>query len=195
MPDAIKKRTVKSPPKREAKKKPQKPVPAPEKASAVMRKEDVREAMTPTPAPEKSHAAAEAGAHPSGGERYFEDVGRRKTATARVRLFTKSGAFTVNGKPYGIYFPTLDLQKIVEDPLKEMKLWERFRVSVKVSGGGIHAQAEAVRHGLARCLIIFNRDFRKRLKRAGYLTRDPRMKERKKFGLKKARRAPQWQKR
>ena len=76
-----------------------------------------------------------------------------------------------------------------------MKLFGRFRVSVKVKGGGSHAQAEAVRHGLARCLIKFNPDFRKRLKRATFLKRDPRMKERKKFGLKKARRAPQWAKR
>lgn len=133
--------------------------------------------------------------HPSGRDRYFEAVGRRKTAIARVRLFTRSGAFIVNDKAYGDYFPTLDLQKIAEDALKKMKLWERFRISVRVSGGGIHAQAEAVRHGLARCLIIFNPDFRKRMKRAGFLKRDPRMKERKKFGLKKARRAPQWAKR
>lgn len=128
-------------------------------------------------------------------ERYFEAVGRRKTAIARVRVYTRSGSFTVNEKPYGTYFPTLEQQKIVEDALKKMKLWERFRISVAVSGGGVHAQAEAVRHGLARSLVKFNADFRKRLKRAGFLKRDPRMKERKKFGLKKARRAPQWQKR
>lgn len=128
-------------------------------------------------------------------ERYFEAVGRRKTAIARVRMYTRSGDVLVNGKKYGEYFPTLDLQKTVEDALQKMKLWGRFRVSVKVSGGGIHAQAEAVRHGLARCLIKFNPDFRKRLKRVGFLKRDPRAKERKKFGLKKARRAPQWAKR
>lgn len=128
-------------------------------------------------------------------ERYFEAVGRRKTAIARVRLFTKSGDFTVNEKPYANYFPTLELQRIVEDSLQKMKLLGRFRVSVIVSGGGIHAQAEALRHGLARCLEKFNPDFRKRLKRAGFLKRDPRMRERKKFGLKKARRAPQWAKR
>lgn len=128
-------------------------------------------------------------------ERYFEAVGRRKTAIARVRLFTKSGDFTVNEKPYIHYFPTMSLQRVVEDSLQKMKLLGRFRVSVVVSGGGIHAQAEALRHGLARCLEKFNPDFRKRLKRAGFLKRDPRMRERKKFGLKKARRAPQWQKR
>lgn len=128
-------------------------------------------------------------------ERYFESVGRRKTATARVRLFTRSGDFSVNNKLYSEYFPTIDLQKIAEDSLQKMKLFGRFRISAKVSGGGSHSQAEAVRHGLARALIKFNPDFRKRLKRAGYLMRDPRMKERKKFGLKKARRAPQWAKR
>jgi len=128
-------------------------------------------------------------------ERYFEAVGRRKTAVARVRVFTRAGDFTVNNKPYGQYFPTLELQKIVEDSLQKMKLFGRFRVSIKISGGGIHSQAEAVRHGIARALTKFNPDFRKRLKRAGFLTRDPRMKERKKPGLKRARRAPQWQKR
>ena len=128
-------------------------------------------------------------------DRYFEAVGRRKTSTARVRLCTRAGDFVVNQKPYGQYFPDLELQKIAEDALQKMKLFGRFRVSAKITGGGTHSQAEALRHGLARCLIKFNPDFRKRLKRAGYLRRDPRMKERKKFGLKKARRAPQWSKR
>jgi len=128
-------------------------------------------------------------------ERYFEAVGRRKTATARVRLFTKAGDFTIDDKLYSERFPHLEFQKIIEDPLQKMKLLGRFKVSVKVSGGGTHSQAEAVRHGLARALVKFNADFRKRLRRAGFLRRDPRMKERKKFGLKKARRAPQWAKR
>lgn len=128
-------------------------------------------------------------------DRYFEAVGRRKTAVARVRLFTKAGDFLVNNKPLADYFPTIELQRIAEDALQKMKLFGRFKVSAKISGGGSHAHAEALRHGLARCLIKFNPDFRKRLKRAGFLKRDPRMKERKKFGLKKARRAPQWQKR
>lgn len=138
-------------------------------------------------------AAASPSAHPR--DRYIEAVGRRKTAVARVRMFTRPGEFSANAKSLAAYFPTEDLRNIAEDPLKKMKLAERFRVSVRISGGGIHAQAEAVRHGLARCLVLFNPDFRKRLKRAGYLKRDPRMKERKKFGLKKARRAPQWAKR
>ncbi len=128
-------------------------------------------------------------------ERYVEAVGRRKTAIARVRLYTRAGDFSINGKPYLEYFTTMAPQSIAEDALKKMKLWERFRISARISGGGIRSQAEALRHGLARCLIAFNPDFRKRLKKAGFLTRDPRMKERKKFGLKKARRAPQWKKR
>jgi len=128
-------------------------------------------------------------------ERYFEAIGRRKTATARVRLYTRAGEFTVNDKGYAVYFSMPKLQKVVEESSRKMKLFGRFRISAKVSGGGIHAQAEAIRHGLARCLVKFNPDFRKRLRRAGFLTRDPRAKERKKFGLKKARRAPQWQKR
>jgi small subunit ribosomal protein S9 len=101
----------------------------------------------------------------------------------------------VNQKPYAQYFPTIDLQHIAEDALQKMKLLGRFRISAMISGGGVHAQAEALRHGLARCLIKFNPDFRKRLKRAGFLKRDPRAKERKKPGLKRARRAPQWAKR
>lgn len=129
-------------------------------------------------------------------ERYWEAVGRRKSAVARVRLYTRGEkGVWVGEKPYGVYFQTLELQKIVEDALKKMKADTRFRVSVKLSGGGIRGQAEAVRHGISRALVKFNGDFRKRLKRAGYLTRDPRVKERRKFGLKKARKAPQWAKR
>ena len=198
MPKTAKKRVAKSAaPKREPKKTAVKtPVEPVNIISEEEKKQPVAtEAENTAPSEESTGAEVVWPAHPSGRERYFEAVGRRKTAIARVRLFTRSGAFTVNDKAYGDYFPTLDLQKIAEDALKKMKLWERFRISAKVSGGGIHAQAEAVRHGLARCLIIFNPDFRKRMKRAGFLKRDPRMKERKKFGLKKARRAPQWAKR
>ncbi len=129
-------------------------------------------------------------------ERYWEAVGRRKTAIARVRLFTRGDkAITVNGKPYGEYFFTDEQSKLAEESLQKMKSVSRFRVSVKVEGGGLKAQAEAIRHGVARALVKFNPDFRKRLRRAGFLTRDPRMKERKKFGLKAARRRSQWAKR
>lgn len=135
-------------------------------------------------------------------ERYYEAVGRRKRATARVRLHTarlqdsaEAGNITVNNQPYKTYFPTERLQLLVEEPLRKLKSLNRFRATVRVSGGGIHGQAEAARHGLARALVNFDANFRKRLKRAGYLRRDPREKERRKYGLKKARRAPQWQKR
>ena len=128
--------------------------------------------------------------------RYIEAVGRRKTAVARVRLFTKGKeGFIVESKDYRKYFPVLDQQEIAISSLKKMKLQERFGVTAKVRGGGLHSQAEAIRHGVARALVKFNPDFRKRLKKAGLLTRDSRMRERKKFGLKRARRAPQWKKR
>lgn len=186
MPDTPKKRTAKAASKRKTVKQAaaaEQPVkPSTEKETAQPRAEDLGAGIKQEASSKKP-------------ERYIEAVGRRKTAIARVRLFTRSGEFSVNGKLYSDYFPTMALQKTVEDAFKKMKLWERFRVSALVSGGGIRAQAEAIRHGLARCLINFNPDFRKRLKKAGFLTRDPRMKERKKFGLKKARRAPQWQKR
>lgn len=128
--------------------------------------------------------------------KYFEAVGRRKTAVARVRLFAQGeGEILVNGKEYKDYFSGLGFQQIITAALDKMKSLDRFRISVKVRGGGLHAQAEAVRHGIARALVKFNPDFRKRLRRVGYLTRDARVRERKKFGLKRARRAPQWKKR
>jgi len=93
------------------------------------------------------------------------------------------------------YFPTPELQQKVFSSLKLTDHFNKFRVSVKVKGGGVTSQAEAVRHGIARALVLFNADLRKDLKRAGFLTRDPRMRERKKFGLRRARRARQWRKR
>ncbi len=152
----------------------------------------------PTAAPPAPSAIEAPGAPPAAParEHYWEAVGRRKTARARVRLFTKGDkGFLVNSKPLAEYFPYHRFQSIAAEALQKMKSLERFRVSAKVSGGGPNAQAEAIRHGIARALVLFNPDFRKRLKRAGFLTRDPRMKERKKFGLKGARRAPQWAKR
>jgi len=129
-------------------------------------------------------------------EKYYQAVGRRKTAVARVRLLTKGEkVFLVNQKPLEQYFPTTELQKTAKASLEKMKCLDKFRISAIVKGGGLFAQAEAIRHGLARALVLFNPNFRKRLKRSGFLTRDSRMKERKKFGLKRARRAPQWQKR
>ncbi|MEK7114704.1 MAG: 30S ribosomal protein S9 [Patescibacteria group bacterium] len=128
-------------------------------------------------------------------EHYFEAVGRRKTAVARVRLFTKKIGIEINDKNVSDYFPILRLQKTVTAPLEKMKIADKLGAVVKVKGGGIMAQAEAVQLGIARALIKFNAEFRKRLRRVDMLTRDSRMVERKKYGLKKARRAPQWKKR
>lgn len=129
-------------------------------------------------------------------DRYLEAIGRRKTAVARVRLFTKGEkVFLVNNKPFDLYFPTVECQQIVTTSLRKMKCLDRFRVLARVKGGGFRGQAEAIRHGIARALVLFNAEFKKRLRKAGYLTRDARIRERKKFGLKRARRAPQWSKR
>ncbi len=129
-------------------------------------------------------------------DRYFEAIGRRKTAVARVRLFTRGDKqFLVNGKQYQEYFTLLQDQETSTASMKKMKCLDKFKVTVIVKGGGRNAQAEAVRHGTARVLVDFNANFRKRLRKAGFLTRDPRMRERKKFGLKRARKSPQWAKR
>lgn len=129
-------------------------------------------------------------------DRYFEAVGRRKTAVARVRLFTRGEKqFLVNGKPYEQYFTIAEDQQKATSSMRKMKCLDKFKITVMVRGGGRNAQAEAVRHGTARVLVDFNNNFKKRLRKVGYLTRDPRMRERKKFGLKRARKAPQWAKR
>ncbi|HLD70498.1 MAG TPA: 30S ribosomal protein S9 [Negativicutes bacterium] len=129
-------------------------------------------------------------------DKYYEATGRRKTAVARVRLFTRGEKqFLVNGKPYQEYFPLAQDQDTVTASMRKMKCLDKFKVTVLVNGGGRSAQAEAVRHGTARVLVDFNNNFKKRLRKVGYLTRDPRMRERKKFGLKRARKSPQWAKR
>jgi small subunit ribosomal protein S9 len=128
-------------------------------------------------------------------EKFIEAVGRRKTAVARVRIFHKKKGFLVNEKKPEEYFPSfLEVEKVLA-PLKILKKEQEFLVLAKVKGGGKSAQAQAIRLGLARALVNFNPEFKKELKEAGFLKRDPRMRERKKFGLKRARRAPQWQKR
>ncbi len=129
-------------------------------------------------------------------DKYYEAVGRRKTAVARVRIFTRGEKqFLVNGKPYQEYFTLAEDQQTVTASMRKMKCLDRFKVTVVVSGGGRGAQAEAVRHGTARVLVDFNNGFKKKLRKVGYLTRDPRMRERKKFGRKRARKSPQWAKR
>ncbi|MFH1451391.1 MAG: 30S ribosomal protein S9 [bacterium] len=130
-------------------------------------------------------------------QQYFNGIGRRKTSTARVRLYVKGdNKFTINNKPADKYFDSEELVKIAYSPIEKMHCEGQFTVSVVVKGGGIRGQAGAIRHGISRALVLFNEaEFRKKLKKAGFLTRDSRMRERKKFGLKRARRAPQWQKR
>ncbi|HEU0051214.1 MAG TPA: 30S ribosomal protein S9 [Patescibacteria group bacterium] len=123
-------------------------------------------------------------------------LGRRKSAIARVRVIKNGkGLFTVNGKQMETYFPTFELRNMVSGPLKVSGQETAVDVSSEVEGGGLRGQAEAVRLGISRALIVLNPTFRKTLKKLGYLTRDPRSKERKKPGLKRARRAPQWSKR
>ena len=125
---------------------------------------------------------------------YIAAVGRRKSAVARVRLFKQDGEIIVNTLPLAKYFPTFDLQLMVRSALKIVGAID-LAVKIKVQGGGKIAQAVAVRHGLARALVKYNPEFRLALRTAGFLTRDARIKERKKPGLKKARRAPQFSKR
>jgi small subunit ribosomal protein S9 len=127
--------------------------------------------------------------------RYYEGVGRRKTAIARVRISKGEGSILINGKKPEAYFGITRLVKTVSAPLDAIKIPDKLNISVKVVGGGITAQAEAIRHGFSRALVILNKDFKKKLRNSGYLTRDSRMVERKKYGLKKARKAPQWAKR
>ena len=128
---------------------------------------------------------------------YHQAIGRRKTTGARVRLMpaTKTRTITVNGKDLATYFPTKELQTIATASLYHQAVPQKYQVTVLVKGGGIHSQAEAVRHGIARALILADQALRLPLKQAKMLTRDARMKERRKFGLKKARKAPQWSKR
>ncbi len=126
---------------------------------------------------------------------YFEGVGRRKTSSARVRIMSGSGEIIVNGKPGSEYFPrTGDLDNVMS-PLRVANLEGKVDVSVKVQGGGTSGQTGAVRHGLARAIIEMDPELRPAMRQAGFLTRDARMKERKKPGLKKARKAPTYTKR
>lgn len=127
---------------------------------------------------------------------YFYGTGRRKTAVARVRLYPGTGEFLVNGKTAAAFFGGRDLYQLtIRQPLRLTNTIDRFNVSVKVLGGGVTGQAGAVRHGVARALVRFDAELRPVLKRAKLLTRDARMKERKKVGLKRARKAPQYTKR
>ncbi len=128
--------------------------------------------------------------------RYIETIGRRKTSTARVRITESTKpSFVVNGKSVEDYFPTREMQVVCKEALEKSGIKAEFVITVVVSGSGIHSQAEAVRHGLSRALVVREADLRSTLKKIGFLKRDPRAKERKHFGLKKARKAPTWSKR
>lgn len=132
---------------------------------------------------------------PTSEKKYTEAVGRRKTATARVRISSaKEVSVVVNEKPSEVFFKTDTLRNTVREPFAVPGVAPRAVVA-QVKGGGVRAQAEAVRHGIARAIIAEEAELRVPLKKEGYLKRDPRAKERRKFGLKKARRAPQWSKR
>lgn len=129
-------------------------------------------------------------------QKYIEGIGRRKEAVARVRITpSKKFEISVNGKTLADYFDTTELQMISEAAFTDTDIADKFSVSAKVKGGGIKSQAESIRLGAARALVEFNEELRKELKKLGYLKRDPRVKERRKFGLKKARKSPQWSKR
>ena len=126
---------------------------------------------------------------------YFYGTGRRKSSVARVRLYQGTGKITINDRDIDDYFGLETLKLIVRQPLALTETDEKFDVVCRVAGGGVTGQAGAIRHGLSRALLVFNPELRPTLKAAGMLTRDPRMKERKKYGLKAARRAPQFSKR
>jgi small subunit ribosomal protein S9 len=126
---------------------------------------------------------------------YYYGTGRRKAATARVRLYSGESSVLVNGKPFEEYFPLERDRALILEPLRAVSMSDQFRVMVQVSGGGISGQAGAIRHGIARALLVANPDLRPTLRQGGLLTRDPRAKERKKPGLKRARKAPQYTKR
>ncbi|MDB5254590.1 MAG: rpsI [Parcubacteria group bacterium] len=128
--------------------------------------------------------------------RYIGSVGRRKTSTARVRI-TPADKFSIliNDREFDSYFPTAELRKTVKAAFDTLDLDQKFAVTALLTGGGVSSQAEALRHGIARALIEYDVNLRTKLKVKGYLKRDPRAKERRKFGLKKARKAPQWSKR
>ena len=126
---------------------------------------------------------------------YFYGTGRRKSSVARVRLYAGTGKITVNDRDIDDYFGLETLKLIVRQPLALTGSADKFDVVCRVAGGGVTGQAGAIRHGLSRALLQYSDELRPVLKKAGFLTRDPRMKERKKYGLKAARRAPQFSKR
>lgn len=162
----------------------------------VVKKKVKEEKMAAVPVEKAKEAVAHEAEPVEKRRSYLYAVGRRKEAIATIRLYKNGkGNVTVNGKLYSEYFPIDELEQIVSAPLKSVGQADKVDVEAKVLGGGPHGQAEAVRLGISRALVQLNINFKKNLRKAGFLTRDPRVKERKKYGLKRARRAPQWQKR
>ena len=129
------------------------------------------------------------------GKPYFYGTGRRKSSVARVRVYNGTGKIIINDREIDDYFGLETLKLIVRQPLALTETQGKFDIICRVAGGGVTGQAGAIRHGVARALLGVNPEYRAALKAAGFLTRDPRMKERKKYGLKAARRAPQFSKR
>ncbi len=129
------------------------------------------------------------------GNPFFYGTGRRKKSVARVRVYAGTGKITVNDRDIDDYFGLETLKLIVRQPLTLTGTTEKFDIVCRVNGGGVTGQAGAIRHGISRALLQYDEELRPELKKAGLLTRDPRMKERKKYGLKGARRAPQFSKR
>ena len=157
------------------------PIKTPKKSAKVIKE----------PAAEKVEATKPA-------EKYFSAVGKRKTSVAQIRIYKSKKSepeITVNGREFSNYFPITRLQTLILSPLTSVGQGSIFNVSIKVSGGGVNSQAEAIRLGISRALVKMDEALRKQLKDLGFLTRDSRIVERKKPGLKKARRAPQWAKR
>ena len=133
---------------------------------------------------------------PETNQTYYYGTGKRKTSIARVRLYPDDGGpMLVNGKPMDEFFNWAPWQRIINDAFRLSDTQNKFRVVVKVAGGGVNSQAEAIRHGIARALVVFDANLKPGLRRAGLITRDARIKESKKYGLKRARRAPQYTKR
>ena len=129
------------------------------------------------------------------GKPYFYGTGRRKSSVARVRVYSGTGKITINNRDIDDYFGLETVKLIVRQPLALTETTEKFDIVCSVAGGGVTGQAGAIRHGISRALLQYDAELRGALKKAGLLTRDPRMKERKKYGLKGARRAPQFSKR
>lgn len=126
---------------------------------------------------------------------FFYGTGKRKTSVSRTRLYKGTGSITINGRELASYFPRATLQMIILQPLKLTKTLEKFNIACRVTGGGLSGQAQAVRHGISRALLEFDPELRGVLKRAGFLTRDSRIKERKKYGQRAARARFQYSKR